>query len=145
MMTGQSEGFLFLMVSTMVMSFGFHFFYPTSNAVVLMAVDKRDAPRTLGQLGSLNAIAMIVATGAVFLLADPLGYRTLYMIVGVLILAGGLALLPFKGAKEGLPPRRQVVLRRRYWWSRTVPVACPEDVGRHEPPSPHWKIHSITR
>jgi predicted MFS family arabinose efflux permease len=120
MMTGQSEGFLFLIVSTMVMSLGFHFFYPTNNAVVLMAVDKRDAPRTLGQLGSLNAIAMIVATGAVFLLADPLGYRTLYMIVGGLILVGGLALLPFKGAKEGLPPRRQVVLRRRYWLYYTL-------------------------
>jgi hypothetical protein len=40
MMTGQSEGFLFLMVSTMVMSFGFHFFYPTSNAVGFFKVQK---------------------------------------------------------------------------------------------------------
>jgi predicted MFS family arabinose efflux permease len=120
MMTGRSEGFPLLIVSTVVMSFGFHFFYPTNNAVVLMAVDKRDAPKTLGQLGSLNAIAMIVATGAVFLLADPLGYRTLYTIVGGLVLVGGLFLLPFKGAKEGLPPRRQVVLRRRYWLYYTL-------------------------
>jgi predicted MFS family arabinose efflux permease len=119
-LTGFAEGFLLLVASTLVMSFGFHFFYPTNNAVVLMAVDKRDAPKTLGQLGSLNAVAMIVATGAVFLLADPWGYRTLYMIVGGLVLVGGLALLPFKGAKEGLPPRRQVVLRRRYWLYYTL-------------------------
>lgn len=114
-MTGGAEGFLFLAVSTLVMSFGFHFFYPTNNAVVLMAVDKRNAPKVLGQLGSLNAVAMIAATGAVYLLADPLGYRMLYLMVGGLILVGGLFLLPFKGAKESLPPRRQVVLRRRYW------------------------------
>jgi predicted MFS family arabinose efflux permease len=44
----------------------------------------------------------------------------LYMIVGGLVLVGGLALLPFKGAKEGLPPRRQVVLRRRYWLYYTL-------------------------
>ena len=119
-LTGFAEGPLFLVVSTLVMSFGFHFFYPTNNAVVLMAVDKRDSPKTLGQLGSLNAVAMIVATGAAFFLADPWGYRTLYMVVGGLILVGGLALLPFKGAKEGLPPRRQVVLRRRYWLYYTL-------------------------
>jgi predicted MFS family arabinose efflux permease len=120
MMTGGAGGFMFLMVSTLVMSYGFHFFYPTNNAVVLMAVDKRNAPKMLGQLGSLNAVAMIVATGAVYLLAEPWGYRTLYMIVGGVILVGGLALLPFKGAKEGLPPRRQVVLRRRYWLYYTL-------------------------
>jgi predicted MFS family arabinose efflux permease len=37
------------------------------------------------------------------------------MAVGVLITVGGLLLLPLGGAKEGLPPRRQVILRRRYW------------------------------
>ena len=119
-MTGQADSFLFLMVSTLVMSFGFHFFYPTNNAVVLMAVDKRDAPKTLGQLGSLNAVAAIAATGVVYLLAGQWGYRTLYTVLGGLILVGGLALLPFKGAKEGLPPRRQVVLRRRYWLYYTL-------------------------
>jgi predicted MFS family arabinose efflux permease len=119
-MTGWSDGFLLLSVSTMVMSFGFHFFYPTNNAVVLMAVDKRDAPKTLGQLGSLNAVAAIAATGVVFLLAGQWGYRMLYLVLGGLILVGGLVLLPFKGAKEGLPPRRQVVLRRRYWLYYTL-------------------------
>ncbi len=114
-MTGQAANIPFLLLSTVVMSFGFHFFYPTNNAVVLMAVDKRHTPKALGQLRSLAAIASLAATGAVYLLAESWGYRRLFMVVGVLVAAGGLLLLPLSGAKEGLPPRRRVVLRRRYW------------------------------
>jgi predicted MFS family arabinose efflux permease len=114
-LTGQATNIPFLLVSTLVMSFGFHYFYPSSNAVILMAVEKEHAPKTLGQLRSLGAIAALAATGVVYLLAGPWGYRRLFMVVGGLIAVGGLLLLPLRGAKEGLPPRRQVVLRRRYW------------------------------
>jgi predicted MFS family arabinose efflux permease len=114
-LTGQATNIPFLLLSTVVMSLGFHFFYPSSNAVVLMAVEKRHTPRTLGQLSSLGAIAAVLATGAVYLLAEPWGYRRLFMFVGGLAAVGGLLLLPLGGAKQGLPPRRRVVVRRRYW------------------------------
>jgi predicted MFS family arabinose efflux permease len=114
-MTGQAANTPFLLISTVVMSFGFHFFYPSNNAVVLMAVEKQHTPRTLGQLSSLAAIATLVATGAVYLLAEPWGYRRLFMVVGGLSVVGGLLLLPLSNAKGGLPPHRRVVVRRRYW------------------------------
>jgi predicted MFS family arabinose efflux permease len=114
-MTGQAANIPLLLVSTLVMSFGFHFFYSSNNAVVLMAVEKQHTPRTLGQLSSLGAIAALAATGAVYLLAGPWGYRRLFLVVGGLVAVGGLLLLPLGGAKEGLPPHRQIVLRRRYW------------------------------
>jgi len=113
-LTGQATTIPFLLLSTLVMSFGFHFFYPSNNAVVLMTVEKQHAPKGLGQLGSLGAMAALAATGTVYLLAGSWGYRRLFMVVGGLVAAGGLLLLPLGGAKEGLPPRRQVVLRRRY-------------------------------
>jgi predicted MFS family arabinose efflux permease len=114
-LTGQAHNVVFLLASTVVMSFGFHFFYPSNNAMVLMAVERQHAPRTLGQLSSLGAIAAILATGAVYFLAGPWGYRRLLMVVGGLVAAGGLLLLPLGNAKEGLPPRRRVMVRRRYW------------------------------
>jgi predicted MFS family arabinose efflux permease len=114
-MSGQAANIPFLLISTVVMSFGFHFFYPSNNAVVLMVVEKQHTPKTLGQLSSLAAIAAVLATGAVYLLAEPWGYRRLFMVVGVLSTVGGLLLLPLGGAKGGLPPRRRVVVRRRYW------------------------------
>jgi len=104
----------------LVMSFGFHFFYPSNNAVLLMTVEKQHAPKSLGQLSSLGAMAALAATGTVYLLAGPWGYRRLFMIVGGLVAVGGLLLLPLGNAQEGLPPRRQVILRRRYWLYYTL-------------------------
>lgn len=114
-LTGQAANVPFLLISTVVMSFGFHFFYPSNNAVVLMAVEKRHAPKTLGQLNSLGAIAALAATGTVYLLAERWGYRSLFMAVGGLCAVGGLLLLPLGRTQDGLPPRRRVVLRKRYW------------------------------
>ena len=115
LLTGPADGVPFLLVSTLIMSFGFHFFYPTNNAVVIMAIEKERAPSVLGQLRSLGATAAVTATGAVFLLAGVWGYRTLFLVIGGAVAVGGLLLLPFRDDKESLPPRRRVVLRRRYW------------------------------
>ena len=114
-MTGQANSIPFLLVSTVVMSFGFHFFYPSNNAVILMTVDKQHTPRALGQLRSLGAVAAFLASGTVYLLAERWGYRTLFMAMGGLLVVGGLFLLPVGAFKEGLPPRRRAIVRRRYW------------------------------
>lgn len=119
-LTGQVTTIPFLLASTVVMSIGFHFFYPSNSAVVLMIVDKKHAPKSLGQLRSLGAIAALAATGTVYLLVGRWGYRTLFMVVGGLVVVGGVLLLPLKQSKDGLPSRRRVVLRRRYWLYYTI-------------------------
>ncbi len=119
-LVGQAQTVPFLLISTVVMSIGFHFFYPSTTAVVLMMVNKKEAPKVLGQLRSLQAVAALLATGAVFLLAEQWGYRTLFMVVGGLVLVGGLLLLPMGGVKDELPSRRKVVLRRQYWLYYTL-------------------------
>ena len=114
-LTGQANNIPFLLVSSVIMSVGFHFFYPSNTAVMLMVVQKENAPKTLGQFRSLGAIAALLATGTVYLLAESWGYRQLFTAVGGLVMVGGLLLLTLGRAKEGLPPRRRVILRRRYW------------------------------
>ncbi len=114
-LTGGASGLLALLVATLVMSTGFHFFDTASQAVVLMSVTRREAPRILGAIGSLGAVAAVAASAVVFLLARPLGYRWLYAAMGGLAVVGGLALLPFRGAVEVLPFGRRIALRRRYW------------------------------
>ncbi len=114
-LTGWASTVSTLLLGTLVMSVGFHFFTPASNAVLLMAVEKRAAPKTLGQLQSLGAVAALLATGMVFLLANRVGYRHLFWGVGAAAALVGLGLLPFRFGEEGLPPQRQVRVRKRYW------------------------------
>jgi len=114
-MAGQANSITFLLISTVVMSIGFHFFYPSNSSVVLMAVSKKDAPQTLGQLRSLGAVAAVLAAVIVYLLADSLGYRTLFMGVGVVVMVGGLLMLPMGTGESVLPKKRKVVFRKKYW------------------------------
>jgi len=44
-----------------------------------------------------------------------MGYRNLFAAVGVLVILGGLLLLPFGSRQASLPQGRKVRLRRRYW------------------------------
>jgi predicted MFS family arabinose efflux permease len=114
-LTGQASDIPILLLGTVLMSFGFHFFYPSNDAIVLMSVEKDQAPKMLGQLRSLGAISALAATAVVYLQVDKWGYRALFMAVGGIIVVGGLLLLPLGDTQGGLPPRRKIILRRRYW------------------------------
>lgn len=115
-MTGFSTALPLLLVSTFVMSLGFHYFMPGSNGIVLMLAKLSEAPKTLGKLGSLGAFASVAATVVVFFLVAPLGYKALFLVTGAGIGVGGILLFVLgpRGV-AGAPSDRQVVLRRRYW------------------------------
>jgi len=113
--TGQATTIPILLVATIVMSFGFHFFEPCSSGVVLMSIEREESPKVLGQLRSLGAVAALVATGVVYLLVDRLGYRALFLIVGIAVAIGGAILFTRGRGEHGLPPKRRVKLRKRYW------------------------------
>ena len=122
-LTGQTYSFPMLLISTFIMSSGFHFFYPCSNAVVLTTIEQQHAPRVLGQLNGLGSLAAGVAGLAVIFLTKPLGYRPLYMAAGILIILVAVILVPLGNPVRGcMPKRRKVVLRRRYWLYYTMSV-----------------------
>ena len=114
-LTGWAGSVPTLLLGTLVMSVGFHFFIPASNAVLLMATEKRDTPRAMGQLRSLGALAALLATGTVYLLAGRIGYRALFYGAGGAAMLAGLALIPVRFGGDRLPLRRKVRFRRRYW------------------------------
>ena len=118
--TGQATTIPMLLLATIVMSFGFHFFEPCSSGVVLMTIEREESPKVLGQLRSLGAIAALIATGVVYLLVDRLGYRALFLIVGIVVAVGGAILFTRGRGEHGLPPKRRVKLRKRYWLFYTL-------------------------
>jgi len=114
-LTGQAESVPYLFASALVMSFGFHFFYSSNSSVILMEVEKKDAPKVMGQFSSLGAVSALIATGVVYFLVESQGYRNIFMGVGALIAVGGVGLLLWGDGSDGLPPRRKIVLRKQYW------------------------------
>ncbi|MFC2107894.1 MFS transporter [Candidatus Bipolaricaulota bacterium] len=113
--TGQATSISFLLVATLVMSLGFHYFNPGNNGLILMSIEKEETPKVLGQLKSLGAIAAVLATGTVYLFVGNLGYESMFMIVGSLVAVGGVILFIVGKGGHSLPSRRKVRLRKRYW------------------------------
>jgi MFS family permease len=59
---GGSDSLSVLMMGALVMSVGFHFFYPSNSSVVLMSAGKEEVPKTLGRLRSISSFAALVGT-----------------------------------------------------------------------------------
>jgi len=119
-LTGQATSLPLLLGATVIMSFGFHYFGPSSNGVVLMSISHEEAPKILGRLKSLGAISALLATGVVYLSAEHIGYRGLFLVVGAVVALGGSILFLFGKGQHGLPPKRKIRLRRRYWLFYTL-------------------------
>lgn len=126
-LTGGADTLGTLLLGTMVMSIGFHFFYPSNASVVLMGVGQEEAPKVLGRLGSVSAIAAALAMIVVWvfvagLQVGPLtipgwGYRNVLYIMGAIVVVGSL--FTIRSRRAGLPgaqqQSRKVVFRREYW------------------------------
>jgi predicted MFS family arabinose efflux permease len=131
-LTGWADGLGLLILGTMVMSFGFHYFYPSNSSMVLMGVGKENAPKVLGLLRSVSSAAAVVGTAIVAIFVTGLdlgpisipawGYRTILWITGGVVIAGGfLTLRNGFGAGKGVQrEKRKVVFRREYWLYYTL-------------------------
>ncbi len=112
-LVGDLAGFIAV---TLVMSVGFHFFYTSKSAAVLLLVSQDDAPKLLGKINSLSAVAAIVGTLIIFVTADAWGYRKLFMATGIFVTALGLVLLPFiQQPAHAKRKQRRPPIRREYW------------------------------
>jgi MFS family permease len=105
-----------LIGATLVMSVGFHFFFTSNASAVLLTVGPDEAPKVLGRLNSLAALAAVIGTLFIFGTLDAWGYRTLFRVSGAVVLIGGLVLLPFAQQPVRVQrTQRRTPLRRRYW------------------------------
>lgn len=129
-LTGWSDTLSMLMMSTMIMSIGFHFFYPSNSSVVLMSEAKENAPKVLGRLRSISSFAAVVGTLVVWLFIEgaslgPIqipawGYRTTLYVAGGLVIAGSLVTIRDGRGSKRTFKRRKVVFRKRYWLYYTL-------------------------
>jgi predicted MFS family arabinose efflux permease len=124
-LTGWADNLSVFMVGTMVTSIGFHFFYPSNSSLVLMAVGKEEAPKMLGRLRSVSALASFIGLALAYVLVagvrlGPINipawsYRQLLYVVGGVVLAGSLVALRNGGSHGEQREKRKVIFRRDYW------------------------------
>lgn len=114
--TGMMPSFGGLIFTTLVMSFGFHYYETTNQSLTLQYFDQKVSPWVFGKQRSYAAASNVAVGILIFLLAPYLSYGVLYAVLGGIIVA--MALWGFKQdpSDRHLPPqRKEMVFRRRYW------------------------------
>lgn len=117
-LTGFYPSLTGVLLTTVIMSIGFHYFEAVSQSLQLQLLPKADAPRILGRVATAGAVAQFIAYGSLYA-ANAAGfknYEIMYATVGcisVALLIAAWSVFPrFDGT---VPQRKSIVLRKRYW------------------------------
>ena len=114
--TGWLPTYTGLVFTTLLMSFGFHYYETTNQSLTLQYFNHRMAPVVFGRQRSFAAASNIAVALFVFAARPWLDFTSLYMIIGFLIISMAVWAF-FQDPVDGSAPvqRRHMVLRSRYW------------------------------
>lgn len=114
--TGFFPSFAGLALTTLLMSFGFHYYETTNMSLTLQYFDKQASPWVFGKLRSISAASSIIVGLFIFFMAAVLDFTAMYLIIGGLITAIALWGFSHKPAAVGMESqRKRMIFRKRYW------------------------------
>jgi len=114
--TGFFPSFYGLIFTTLIMSFGFHYYETTNQSLTLQYFNTTEAPLVFGRLRSLAAASNIFTGAVIFCIASFLNYSQMYLLFGLAIIAVALWALTKNPTRTDLvPQQRKMVLKKRYW------------------------------
>lgn len=115
-LTGFFPSFSGILMTTLIMSFGFHYYETTNQSLTLQYFDQDTSPWVFGKLRSL-ASASNIAVGLVILAVSLiLPYRQIYLLFGLLIIGAALWALFQNPTRESIVPQhKKMIFRKKYW------------------------------
>ncbi|AVX04045.1 hypothetical protein MXMO3_01515 [Maritalea myrionectae] len=107
-----------LLITTFIMSVGFHYYETMNQSLQLQWLPKATAPRQLGVILAVGSFGQLMVFGLIIWLYQwaKLPYTALFAIFGGLTLAlVAFMVFWFPQFKEDVPQIKKIVLRKRYW------------------------------
>lgn len=107
-----------LLMTTLLMSTGFHYFETLKQSLSLQWLSKEEAPEVLGKLISVGALASLCTYGALWLMLEQfeLSFKWVYLITGMAAFAVLVFIaVTFPEFKSETVQNKKLVLRKRYW------------------------------
>ncbi|MBW2169807.1 MAG: MFS transporter, partial [Deltaproteobacteria bacterium] len=105
-----------LLITTVIMSFGFHYYETTNQSLTLQYFDEKTSPWVFGRLRSLAAASSIAVGIFIYLVAPLLSFIQIYLLIGCLIAAAAVwGLIQEPTDRDIVPQRKRMIFRRKYW------------------------------
>ena len=114
--TGIFPSYTGLIATTMIMSFGFHYFETTNQSLTLQYFDKDSSPLVIGKLRSYGAAANVVVGISIYLISYLLSYKATFGLIGFVIVIVGIWGILQNPTREGLPVQhKKMIFKKKYW------------------------------
>jgi hypothetical protein len=106
-----------LLLTTFIMSWGFHYFETANQSLSLQYFDERESPYVLAAFRQFNALSCIVAGVVIWVMGHLFtDYMPMYLVAGTLALIGGVLALRKDPTVTGLVPQKpKMVFKKKYW------------------------------
>ncbi len=115
-LTGFMPSFSGLIFTTMIMSFGFHYYETTNQSLTLQYFDTHTSPVVFSIQRSYAAAANIAVGGLIFVIAPFFSYKAMFILFGTAIIACGIWAFTKDPVKKGIAPqKKQLVFKKKYW------------------------------
>ena len=114
--TGIFPSYSGLIVTTLIMSFGFHYYETTNQSLTLQYFDQKISPWVFGKLRSIASASNIAIGIVIYVMAVYLTYEQIFWFLGTLIIGAGLwGFLKNPTNENIIPQRKKMVFRKKYW------------------------------
>ena len=114
--TGLFASYPGLIFTTLVMSFGFHYYETTNMSLTLQYFDALSSPWVFGKQRSYAAASSIALGLLIYGLAFFLSFSQIYLLIGALIIASAVWGFTQKPIKQTvIPQRKEMIFRKKYW------------------------------
>lgn len=115
-LTGFLPSFEGLMLTTFIMSLGFHYFETASSSLVLQNFNTKNASIMFGKLRSVGALTNIVVGAVIVGLSYFLPIATNFLIIGIVTILGSIYLIINQPkVDENHEQHKKFFLRKKYW------------------------------
>lgn len=115
-LTGCFPSFAGLVITTLIMSFGFHYFETLNQSLTLQYFTIHQAPLVFGRLRSIASLTSITVGLGILGLSLVLDYRMMFALLAGLTLLGGFWCVFQDPVDRALPlQKKEMIFRRKYW------------------------------
>ncbi|TKG97063.1 MFS transporter [Puteibacter caeruleilacunae] len=116
MVTGLFPSFIGLMMTTLVMSLGFHYFETTNQSLTLQYFTNTQSPHVFARIRSISAATNVAVGAAIYGLSLIFPFYINYLLLGGMVVLMGVWALFQDPTKKDLPPQhKKMFMRKKYW------------------------------
>lgn len=120
-LTGMFPSFYGLIATTMLMSFGFHYFETMNQSLTLQYFSKAEAPVVFGLLRSRAAGCNIAVALFFIIFSGMLSFKTMYLTFGIPIIIIAIFAFMQNPSRVDIPiQHKQMIYRKKYWLFYTL-------------------------